>query len=87
MGDVMKACESCQGDGFVQVPVASVSPLTNIANARKVHYDGTLGVVFDYSKPAAFYQFKCGCCDGRGILEWKRGRSLTPIIPPSTEPT
>lgn len=80
----MKACPHCKGDGLVYVPDSQVHPMTNIANRRFRTSKGKTGtwyntcsIICDIGETVE-WEFACYACSGRGIVEWTRGRSLTP---------
>lgn len=82
----MITCKECVGDGIVWVSDERMHPLTNISNRHwrandgrrgRFYGDGTSMLMLDGLE----WSFNCPRCSGRGLIEWTRGRSLTPTLP------
>lgn len=67
----MMACDKCRGDG-IRVVTRHDHPMTNVAG---------LYPHLDEKGNFSSWRGKCVWCDGRGIIEWRRGMSLPPLTP------
>lgn len=85
---LIKVCPQCKGDGFWHLPINEIDDRYDIAEATMIYPDGkrwpamSEGPVEHVPKgdPVA-YEFVCVKCRGLGELEWRRGKSATPVAP------
>lgn len=77
------ACSACNGEGLEWVDTGDLHPYQNLYRRHYETADGRHGVYYGDnvtgSLPAR-WSFKCAKCYGRGIIEWREGKSLVPLI-------
>lgn len=81
----MRACQDCNGDGMVWVADNRMHPQTNISRRRYRSSNGRSGVFYGQNLLADAgerfeWQFECPRCNGKGIYEATRGKSLPPLV-------
>lgn len=77
---LLKVCPNCKGDGFWRQAVEETHPQQNVYQATAIYADGSrLPAHFRSGARPITYEFSCLRCNKSGEIQWKRGKSMTPI--------
>lgn len=84
---MMKACEQCHGDGILVRRIENMTPYCNVAGCTPVYDkrprnsdERALAALGLHPMRIIAYKGMCHKCNGRGIFEWTRGKSLPPLM-------